>query len=179
MAVRVIDSQGRRQGLPGKRAKVYTVANKYGGMLIDEHAIGLVIYRAATLNVAASTWLPVTFDTLFQADGQSRNMFTASSSTVTFVESDWYMLSSTFQFNPPSGVNVWTRFRFSLSGGVYLPGGTTYLKDNYSLPMNGAIPWYISAGTTMTVDVSHTYASTLTMQGGFGVANLKIARLTG
>ena len=45
MAVRVIQSSGRRAGLPGKRANIYTV-QKYGGMLFDDHPIGLVVYRS-------------------------------------------------------------------------------------------------------------------------------------
>lgn len=179
MAVRVIDLQGRRAGLAGKGSNIYTV-HKYGGMLFDEHPIGLIVYRSTNQTIAASTWAPVVFDQLFQADGQSRLMW-SSGSTVTFVVSDWYFLSATVQFAPLSGSagDQYVRFRFSLSTGVTLPGDTTLYPNQYSFPLGCGLPWYIGAGTTLTLDVSHTYSSSMTLYGGFNQAVLKVGRLSG
>lgn len=179
MAVRVVDSSGRRAGLPGRNASIYTM-QKYGGMLFDEHPVGLVVYRSTAQTIAASTWAPVSFDTLFQADGASRSMW-SSGSTVTIVESDWYFLSATVQFAAlgGGGGNQYIRSRFSLSTGVTLPGSSTYYPNQYSFPMNSGLPWYITAGTTLTLDVSHTSVGSMTLNGGFDQAVLKIGRLSG
>jgi hypothetical protein len=180
MAVRVLDSQGRRAGLPGKKANVYTV-QKYGGMLFDDHPIGLVLYRNATQAIAASTWAPVVFDTMYQADGQSGLMWsTPAGATVTIVQSDWYFISATIQCAPLSGTggDQWVRFRFYLSTGETLPGDTTLYPNQYSFPLGCGIPWYISNGTTLQLQVSHTYSGSMTLYGGLNQAVLKIGRMT-
>lgn len=179
MAVRVLDTYGKRQGLPGKRAYIYTV-QKYGGMLFDDHAIGLVIYRSTNQTIPTSTWSPVSFDSLYQADGQSRLMW-SSGASVTCVVSDWYFLSATVQCAPLAGTggDQYVRFRFYLSSGDALPGDATMYPNQYSFPLSCGIPWYIGAGTTIQLQVSHTYSGSMTLYGGFNQAVLKIARLLG
>jgi hypothetical protein len=181
MAVRVIDTNGRRQGLPGKRANIYTV-QKYGGMLFDDHPIGLVLYRSTSQTLPASTWTPVSFDSLYQADGQSRLMWSSGSPTVvTVVQSDWYFLSAVVQCAALSGTggDQWVRFRFYLSTGENLPGDQTLYPNQYSFSLSCGIPWYISAGTTVQLQVSHTYSSSMTLNGGFNQAVIKVGRITG
>jgi hypothetical protein len=180
MAVRVIQSSGRRAGLPGKKANIYTV-QKYGGLLTEDHAMGLVVYRSTTQSIAASTWAPVSFDSLYQADGQSRLMWSSGSPTVvTIVQSDWYFLSATVQCAALAGTagDQFVRFRFYLSTAEVLPGDQTMYPNQYSFPLGCGIAWYMSAGTTVQLQVSHTYSGSMALNGGINQAVLKIGRMT-
>jgi hypothetical protein len=147
-------------------------------MLNDAYPLGLVVYRNTTQTIAASTWAAVAFNTKYQADGTSSVMW-AGASSVTIVESDWYFLSATVQFAALGTYNIYTRFRFSLSTGVKLPGDSTYIPNQYSFPMSCGIPWYLTAGTTLTLDVSHSHSASMTLNGGLNQAVLKIGRMGG
>jgi hypothetical protein len=180
MATRVIQSSGRRAGLPGKKGQLYTV-NKTGGMLFDDSPSGLVVYRSATQSIAASTWVPVTFDTQYQMDNQSKAMWVNTAPTVvTILQTDWYFLSATIQCAPLSGSGAgdqWVRFRFNLSTGVTLPGDQTLYPNQYSFPLSCGIVWALAAGVTVKLEVSHTYGSSMTLYGGLNQAVMKIGRL--
>jgi hypothetical protein len=179
MATRVIQSSDRRAGLPGKKGQLYTVS-KIGGMLFDDSPMGLVVYRNATLSITASTWVPVSFDTQHQMDNQSKAMWLSTAPTVvSILQSDWYFLSATVQLAPLAGTggDQWVRFRFNLSSGVTLPGDQTLYPNQYSFPMSCGIPWYIAAGVTVKLEVSHTYSNAMTLYGGLNQAVLKIGRL--
>jgi hypothetical protein len=182
MAVHVLDSQGRRQGLPGKKSQIYTVS-KYGSSRVANYPASMVVYRAATTtNIAANTWTGITFDTApFPYSTYGQVAMWSSGQTVNILESGWYLLSASIRFDTDGiggGTVFHTGFRiYTVNGGYQLCSGRMHCPNQYEFPQSGEIVYYLSEGDGVRLHVIHTYTSALTLYGGISNAVLSVAKV--
>jgi hypothetical protein len=181
MSVSVLDSRGRRSGLPGKKAGVYTVG-KYGGMRVTNDPIGLVVYSSGVQYPASGSWQYAFFDAaIFPPASYGLPVMWAASPIphiVQVLESGWYFLSASIQFQAVNSVDLFPKFRFYVMGsGLSLPGGDTYVPNQYSFPISGDVVYYFNAGDRINLQVYHTYSPYLALNGGLVGCSMSIGRI--
>jgi hypothetical protein len=186
MAVRVIESRGRLAGLPGKGAPIYTVG-KYGGMLIDDVPMGMVAYRSAAavpLSVAPTTWAKVVLDTfVYPPSSYGLPDVQISNGGLLFSTPGQFLVTASIKFSPINGNSV-VHHRYRLTAlysyGEYSAGHVTFAPNQYDWVMGGSgCIMDMPAGNGFILQVSHTYAGSLTLIGGLDSASISIGRLSG
>jgi hypothetical protein len=178
MAVHVLDSLGRRQGLPGKKSQIYTV-QKYGSSRVAIHPSSMVVYRSTTQSIAASAWVTVAFDTApFPYSTYGQSAMWSSGNVVSIIESGWYLLSAAIRFQEINVYNTYQGFRiYTATGGYSLLSGRMYVPNQYYFPQSGEIVYYLNRNDSVRLDVSHSHTAAMTLYGGIGDAMLSVARV--
>jgi hypothetical protein len=182
MTVHVLDSQGRRQGLPGNKSKIYTVG-KYGSPRVAIHPAASLVYRSTDqTSIAGNTWTGVIFDTAkFPHTTYGTPAMWSSGQTVSIIESGWYLLSASIRFDTQGigGAYVfYTGFRiYTVNGGYQLLSGRMHCPNQYEFPQSGEVVYYLSEGDGVRLHVVHSYTSALNLYGGINNAGLSVARI--
>lgn len=178
MAVRVIDSAGRRSGLPGKKTQLYTV-NSYGGSRLTSNPLGITVYSTVDQTIYAGGWNAVLFNTAQVAPiSYGLPAMWTSGYTVSILDSGWYWMSASVQLYPVETYNTYQWFRFATISGVSLPGGSTYVEQHYSFPISGDVPYYLNAGDGVQLHMAHNHGSAITMFAGVMCSGLTIERFS-
>ena len=183
MAVLIIDSRGRRAGLPGKGTPVYTVG-KYGGMMIDDYPIGTVAYRSTDQTVAASAWATVMLDAIhYPSATYGMPGISISNGGLLFQAGGTFLVTANIKFSAIGGSStVYQRYRLGAlyNYGEYNAGNATYAPNQYEWIIGGSgCIMDIPAGNGFILQVSHSYSSSLTLLGGIESASISIGRLSG
>ncbi len=177
MAVRVLDSKARRSGFPGKKTAAYIV-DKYGGMRLATDPMGLMVYRSVAQSISSPGWNYVEFDTAkFPPAAYGLPVMWTSGHTVSIRESGWYVMSASIQFEPINRYNIFVLFRFTTLSGLTLPGGQTYVPNQYSFPISGDMVYYLNAGDGVQLQVAQMLGSPMNLYAGFECSGLTIGRL--
>jgi hypothetical protein len=171
MAFRILDSQGRRTGLPGHKSHIYTVS-QYGASRISTLPIASTVYRTTTQNVAAGGWVNVVFQTCIGSP-----VLWDGASAMIVPESDWYTISAGVAFVAAGGPDTYQGFRVVTNSGLTLLANRSYVPSQYSYPFTEEITLYLNVGVAIWMDVTHTDTVTRQLREGIRNSSLSISRV--
>ena len=186
MTVHVIDSQGRRHGVPGKKSLIYPV-QKYGGTRVANYPVAATVYKSTATSVSPNTWTAINFDsTPFPSAtyGTPPSMWSPTQTYPAYIyiiESGWYNLSASIKF-ATSGVGGSTVFYvgfriYTYNGGQQLLAGRMHCPNQYEFSQSGEVVYYLTAGEAVRLDVVQTYTAALNLYGGISNAGLSVAKV--
>jgi hypothetical protein len=179
MSVYIIDQQGKRQGLPGKKSKVYTVHNR-GGQRPLNYPAAMCVYNSGAQSIPpGGGWTNVTFNTApFPSTAYGMPIMWTAGNLVYFMENGWYLITASTCFDPV-GVDTYQGFRLLTTvAGTQLLGCRSYVGLNYTLPQSSEIIYYMIRGDSIRLDVTHNYGGWMTLAGGQRNCAISVARIS-